>query len=113
MSYSDSIIGNDSTSLEIIIMKYHINFQELSRGAKRPTDHASASDFSTETGELALIPNVGDLVVLTPMNTPGAPNYSGRVKSRLFNYFNDESCSINIVVEDVDEPEAWAAAIKE
>jgi hypothetical protein len=94
-------------------MKYQITFQALAKGASRPTDHASASDFSTETEQLALIPSVGDLVHIEPMSKPNAPRYSGRVKSRLFSYFGDENCSINIVVEDIDEPEAWALAIKE
>lgn len=94
-------------------MKYHITFQQLSRGAYRPTDHVSASDFSTETEKLALIPSVGDLVNIEPMNNPNAPRYDGRVKSRLFSYFGNENCTINIVVEDTDEPDAWAQAIKE
>lgn len=94
-------------------MKYHVAFQQLSRGALRPTDHPSASDFSAEVGELALIPNVGDLVHIIPMGKPDAPSYNGRVKSRLFRYFNDESCAINIVVEDTDEEEAWGLAVKE
>lgn len=101
------------TQKDILIMKYHIAFQQLSRGALRPTDHPSASDFTTEVGELALIPNVGDLVQIIPSGRPDAPGYDGRVKSRLFRYFNDESCGINIVVEDTDEPEAWGFAIKE
>lgn len=47
------------------------------------------------------------------LGKPEAPSYEGRVKSRLFRYFNDENCGVNIVVEDTDEPEAWGYAIKE
>jgi len=94
-------------------MKYHISFQELSTNAARPTDHVSASDFSAEANEPVLIPNVGDLVNIVPMMKADAPSYSGRVKSRLFTYFNDESCAVNIVVDSTEEPEAWALAIKE
>lgn len=94
-------------------MDYHITFQKLERGAKRPTDHPSASDFTAKAGESALIPNVGDLVQVITLGKPEAPSYEGRVKSRLFRYFNDENCGVNIVVEDTDEPEAWGYAIKE
>jgi hypothetical protein len=59
-----------------------------------------------------MLPNVGDYVQIEPLGKPEARRYEGRVKSRLFRYFNNESCGINIVVEDnVDD--AWDAVIKE
>lgn len=94
-------------------MKYSIAFQQLSRGAQRPIDHPSASDFSTEAGDQALIPNVGDLVEIIIMDNPDAPTFDGRVKPQLFRCFEDQTCTVNIVVEDTDEDEAWGLAIKE
>jgi hypothetical protein len=92
-------------------MKYYVTFQQLPAGALRPIDHPSASDF--ETDGLGMIPNVGDLVHLVTMGKPDAPTYEGRVRSRLFRYFNDQSCGINIVVEDFDNDQEWGKAIKE
>jgi hypothetical protein len=91
-------------------MKYYVSFQEFSKKNGRPIDHNSASDF--ETDGLGMIPNVGDYVHLEPMGKPEAPRYSGRVKSRLFSYFNNETCSINIVVE-ANDADDWGAVIKE
>ncbi|KAB2759916.1 hypothetical protein F9K81_00180 [Brucella anthropi] len=90
-------------------MKYYVTFQEFGPNG-RPIDHPSASDF--ETDGLGMIPNVGDYVQLVAMSKPDAPQYSGRVKSRLFRYFNDETCGINIVVED-NKNDDWGAVIKE
>ncbi len=91
-------------------MKYYVSFQEFNKNIGRPIDHRSASDFATEG--LGMLPNVGDYVQLEPMGAPDAPRYSGRVKSRLFRYFNSESCAINIVVED-NESDDWGTVIKE
>ena len=90
-------------------MKYFVTFQELGKQHDRPVDHPSASDF--ETDGLGMIPNVGDYVQIEPVGKPEAPRYSGRVKSRLFRYFNNENCGINIVVQDTDDD--WGLVIKE
>lgn len=89
-------------------MKYYVGFQQMGDNG-RPIDHPSASDF--ETNSLGMLPNVGDYVQIIPMGKPDAPTYDGRVKSRLFRYFNNESCAINIVVEDTED--GWGEVIKE
>lgn len=89
-------------------MKYFVTFQELSKQHGRPIEHPTASDF--ETDGLGMIPNVGDYVEIEPVGVEGAPRFSGRVKSRLFRYMNQQ-CGINIVVEDTDDD--WSAVIKE
>ena len=91
-------------------MKYYVSFQEFGKKHGRPIDHPSASDF--ETDGLGMIPNVGDYVQIEPLGNAEAPRYSGRVKSRLFRYFNNDSCGINIVVEN-NEQDDWGAVIKE
>ena len=88
-------------------MKYHVQFQQMGQNG-RPIDHPSASDF--ETDGLGVVPNVGDYVELVT-DDPDAPRYSGRVKSRLFRYFNNQTCAINLVVEDTKDD--WGAVIKE
>ncbi|TIX70771.1 MAG: hypothetical protein E5V25_09395 [Mesorhizobium sp.] len=90
-------------------MKYHVTFQEMGKQHGRPIDHPSASDF--ETDGLGMLPNVGDYVHIEPLGKPEAPRYSGRVKSRLFTYINNDNCGINIVIEDTDDD--WGALIKE
>jgi hypothetical protein len=90
-------------------MKYQVSFQYLPRGAERPIDHSSASDF--ETDGLGMLPNVGDYVQIIRLATKEAPNYSGRVRSRLFRYFENDSCGVNIVVEE--DEEGWGRLIKE
>jgi hypothetical protein len=92
-------------------MKYHVSFQRLPKGAERPIDHPSASDFETDDKGHAMIPNVGDYVQIIAMGKPEAPAYDGRVRSRLFRYFNDESCGINIVVEE--DGDDWGKLVKE
>jgi hypothetical protein len=90
-------------------MKYFVSFQFLPKGADRPIDHLSASDF--ETDGTALIPNVGDYVQIIRVATAEAPSFDGKVRSRLFRYFERESCGVNIVVaQDEDD---WGKLIKE
>ncbi len=91
-------------------MRYYVSFQEMGKQHGRPIDHMSSSDF--ETDGLGMLPNVGDYVQVEPVGKPEAPRFSGRVRSRLFTYFNNESCRVNIVVED-REGDDWGAVIKE
>lgn len=85
-------------------VKYSIDYQQLHRGQKRPSDDGVivGIEFESESG-FALIPNVGDVV-----NIPEREGYCGVygvVKSRLFTYQrvgSEQFCSINIVVEEVD-----------
>jgi hypothetical protein len=84
-------------------MKYHVSFQRLPKGAERPIDHPSASDFETDDKGHAMIPNVGDYVEIIAMGKPETPAFDGRVRSRLFRYFNAEICGVHIVVEVNDD----------
>jgi hypothetical protein len=95
-------------------MKYHVNFQSIPRGNRRPADDGPASAAHSFEGDagVALLPNVGDYV---SMNRHGRKDFvavNGRVKSRYFIYFDDLTCAINIVVEEVPD-EDFAALIKE
>ena len=81
----------------------------MPKGADRPIDHPSASDF--ETGGLGIVPNVGDYVSLIKLGTAEAPSYEGRVRSRLFRYFEADNCGINIVVQETDDD--WGKLVKE
>jgi hypothetical protein len=91
-------------------MKYYVQFQEFSPHTGRPIDHSSEADF--ETSDSGIIPQVGDYVNILAVKDPKvSPSYSGRVKSRLFTYFGNESCGINIVVEPNGDD--WGALIKE
>ena len=92
-------------------MKYYVTFQQMGDHG-RPVDHPSQSDFETDDKGFALIPSVGDYVQIIAIGNEDAPNYSGRVKSRLFRYFGHEGCGINIVVEDTPE-DNWGLVIKE
>ncbi|MCX5578969.1 hypothetical protein [Kaistia terrae] len=93
-------------------MKIYVQFQEFSAKTGRPIDHPSVSDFETTDAGFALIPNVGDFVELVRMGSKDPAAYSGRVKSRLFRYFEQDSCGITIVVENADDAD-WGALIKE
>lgn len=91
-------------------MKYHIQFQEMSKGASRPIDRRSASDHTIESP--AVIPNVGDYVQIEPFGDQDAPRYSGKVRSRLFRYMGADDCGVNIVIESAHEYD-WGKLIKE
>jgi hypothetical protein len=93
-------------------MKYHVSFHRMPKGAARPIDHASASDFETDDKGYAMIPNVGDYVQIITIGEPDAPAYDGKVRSRLSRYFNAETCGTNIVVEDATDDD-WGKLIKE
>lgn len=95
-------------------MKYSIDFQQMHKGAKRPSDDGDivGVSFDSDSG-FALIPNVGDVVEIPEVEDHAGVR--GVVKSRLFHYmrFREEiSCSINIVVEERDDID-WGALIKE
>lgn len=93
-------------------MRFHVQFQRLAKGALRPTDHPSASDFTVDERQSALIPNVGDYVQIIRLGNADAPTYEGKVRSRLFRFFEAENCGITIVVEDSDSGD-WGLLIKE
>ena len=95
-----------------LCVKYFVGFQRLPIGGDRPIDHPSASDFETDDKGHAMIPNVGDYVQVLTMGKPDAPAYDGRVRSRLFRYFNNETCGVNFVVEE-DDGNGWGKVIKE
>jgi hypothetical protein len=91
-------------------MKYQVSFQYLPKGAERPIDHNSASDFESDNS--AVIPVVGDFVHIIKLQSEHAPDYSGRVRTRLFRYFEADLCAVNIIVEQDDETN-WGKLIKE
>lgn len=95
-------------------MKYSFDFQQMHKGAKRPSDDGEIVGVSFDSdSDFALIPSVGDVVQIPEAEGRGAVN--GVVKSRLFRYMRvrDEIfCSVNIVVEDRDDID-WGALIKE
>ena len=96
-------------------MKYYVEFQPLPKGAKRPLDDGQSSAAHSFEGPegIALLPNIGDHVHLTKTQARrDFASFSGRVKSRLFVYVGNESCAINIVVEEVPDSD-FAALVKE
>lgn len=94
-------------------MKYHVEFQPLPKGRERPLDDGESSAAHSFEGPegVALLPNIGDHVHLDPIGRPNHASFSGRVKSRFFMYFGNETCSINIVLEEVPDDD-FAALIK-
>jgi hypothetical protein len=94
-------------------LKYHIDFQYLPKSASRPLDDGEVMPIAAENA--ALIPNVGDYVQIIKMsNSDQRSSFDGKVKSRLFRYFRiegEESCAVNIVVEEDDDD--WGLLIKE
>jgi hypothetical protein len=98
-----------------MLVKYTVNFQPLHKGSARPSDDGDASAaHEFESREVAtILPNVGDYVQM--LRHPDREEYvqvEGRVKSRLFTYYGNETCFVNIVVEEVDGKE-FAGLIKE
>lgn len=97
-------------------MKYGIDFQHLAKGAARPSDDGEVVgiEATDETGTV-VIPSVGDYVRIDNSADGGERvGFSGKVRSRLFNYIRTPGevyCSVNIVVEDTDED--WGKLIKE
>lgn len=91
-------------------MKYSVQFQEFNPQSGRPIDQPCEADF--ETTDSGMIPQVGDVVNIIARDPANSPAYTGRVKSRLFTYFGEGHCGINIVVED-DGKIDWGKLIKE
>lgn len=98
-------------------MKYFIDYQYLPKGAARPLDDGEAVGIeATDQGGFALLPNVGDYVHIDNSTDGGKRTaFSGKVRSRLFNYLRasdaDVNCIVNIVVEETDDD--WGLLIKE
>lgn len=92
-------------------MKYGIDFQFLRKGAARPTDDGAVVDVQTDDQGFALVPNIGDHVLIQNSPDHGGASFKGIVRSRLFMYFEGKVCTVNIVVEEVDDND-FAALIK-
>ena len=98
------------------MMAYGLNYQYLPKNSPhgRPIDAGSALlDHPVKAEELVLLPSVGDYVHIDN-SVRGGESFSGKVRSKLFNYVvtNDKQwCQINIVVEESDDD--WGALIKE
>jgi hypothetical protein len=54
-------------------MKYIVSFQYLPKGADRPIDHPSESDFETVEKGFGMIPAVGDYLRLSGWVTKTSP----------------------------------------
>lgn len=95
-------------------MKYFVDFQYLPKGHPRPSDDGEVIGIETDDKGYTLIPNVGDYVQLS--TDADHAEFSGRVKTRLFRYFNldgTKTCAVNIVVEEIEDDAVWGALIKE
>jgi hypothetical protein len=102
--------------LEEIKMIYGIEYQFLPKGAARPTDDGEIVGISaTDATGTVLLPNVGDFVNIDNSADGGErSSFSGRVRSRLFNYIrthDDIHCFFNIVVEETDDD--WSKLLKQ
>jgi hypothetical protein len=99
------------------ILKYSIDYQYMPKGSERPSDDGDVIAIkATDKSGTVIIPNVGDFVHIdTFIEKDTRTKFSGRVRSRLFNYNrmsdDDTSCHINIVVEETDYN--WGELIKE
>ena len=99
-------------------MKYSIEYQYLPKGKTRPCDDGEIVGIKTDDQSgMVILPNVGDFVDINNFSSKhGHESFSGRVKTRLFNYLrtpDDEIlCHVNIVVEE-DQDTNWGSLIKE
>ncbi|CAM5195100.1 hypothetical protein [Alishewanella longhuensis] len=98
-------------------IKYGIDYQYLPKDSDRPLDDGEivGIEATSESGQV-ILPNVGDYVHIDNSADGGQRSkFSGKVKSRLFNYvrINDDEvfCGVNIVVEETDDD--WGKLIKE
>jgi hypothetical protein len=98
-------------------VEYHIDYQHLPKGAKRPIDDGEIVGIrpDDDIGPLPL-PSVGDFVEIDNSADGGErSSFHGRVRTRLFRYLRARegniSCFVNIVVEDTDDD--WSKLIKE
>lgn len=97
-------------------MKYHIDYQYMSKGAARPSDDGQVVGIeATDSHGVVVLPNVGDYVQIdNSMDGGERAQFNGKVKSRLFTYLrtqNDIFCNVNIVVEETEDD--WGRLIKE
>ena len=98
-------------------MKYSIDYQYLSKGSSRPSDDGEVVGIQADDSSgVVLLPNVGDYVHIDNSTDGGQrAAFSGKVKSKLFNYIrvseDEVHCIINIVVEETDDD--WGQLIKE
>jgi len=94
-------------------MRYTIDFQYFPKGAVRPVDDGTVRNVQTDDTGFMLVPNIGDHVHLVKISSDdGRAQFSGRVRSRLFTYLGDDTCGVNIVVEEVEDS-VWGELIKE
>jgi hypothetical protein len=94
-------------------MKYGLEFQRFNHDTQRPEDIQSSAYIDNISSSLT-IPNVGDFVHLEALGGETSAHFSGQVKSRLFRYFNNETCAINIVVDTNPRDEIpWEELVKE
>ncbi|VVS91048.1 hypothetical protein [Desulfoluna spongiiphila] len=90
-------------------MKYSFDYQYMPKGAARPYDDGVIVGTEIkDPSELVLLPNVGDYVnIENSMEKTKRESFSGKVRSKLFNYTrlanNEIHCGINIVVEETDD----------
>lgn len=94
---------------------YSYDFQYLPKGHQRPIDDGDIVSSHSDHNPLLMLPNVGDYVAIA--NRGGREEFDGKVKSRLFNYVRISDthvhCSINIIVEEIDDEGVWGTLIKE
>jgi hypothetical protein len=84
-------------------MNYVVKFQYMAKRGQ-PVDQPTQSDFSTDDRGFGLIPNVGDYVQIEPIaKSDEAARYAGKVRTRLFTYYDREQCDINIVIMETDD----------
>ncbi len=95
-------------------MKYKIEFQYKGEGNARPFDEVQPEDISSETGEYAPTPAVGDIVACKLRGRME----SSKVLTRHFAYLQDQEdrhrswCCVNLVATDV-KAEEMASRLKE
>jgi hypothetical protein len=96
-------------------MKYSADYQFTPKGAARPSDDGRVVNIeATDDRGFALLPNVGDYVNIDNSTNKGPSSFSGKVRSRLFNYIctpSGDFCHVNIVVAEDDDD--WGKLIKE
>lgn len=97
-------------------MKYFVDYQYMPKGAKRPIDAGETMPIEiSSNGAPALLPAVGDFVGIQQLDkSADQAEFSGRVRSRTFTYFNfpqNPTCVVHIVVEETDQD--WGELMKE
>lgn len=97
-------------------MKYSVDYQFMTKSDVCPWNVGEIVGIvADDKMSFALLPNVGDFINIDNSADPkGRASFSGKVKSKLFNYIciDDEEilCEINIVVEENDNIN-WAELI--